>query len=148
MNKNDNIMSTLQRLENISYDDIENKLMLILLANPNRTYTKSELYNILLENLESNTQYVHPQFKFKYMVVLNQLPSNHDVKVTDELVTSGLDIDYSELKNKENDKLITINYAVCNNDCKDISFYHCHAYNGVLSTLNKDFIINVIIIQK
>jgi len=95
-------MSTLQRLENISYDDIENKLMLILLANPDITYTKSELYNILLENLESTTQYVHPQFKFKYMVVLNQLPSNHDVKVTDDLVTSGLDIDYSELKNKEN----------------------------------------------
>jgi len=49
---------------------------------------------------------------------------------------------YNELKNKESDKLITINYAVCNNDLKDISFYHCHAYGGVLSTINKDWLTN------
>jgi FkbM family methyltransferase len=49
---------------------------------------------------------------------------------------------YDVLKNNASDKLTTINYAVCNNDLKDISFYHCHAYNGVLSTTNKDWLTN------
>ena len=94
-------MSNLNTLENVSYDEIENKVMLTLLANPEKTYTKSELYNIVLDKLESTTQFVHPQFKFKYMIVLNQLPSKHDIKVTDNLVTSGSEVVHTEIKEKE-----------------------------------------------
>lgn len=91
-------LNTKNTLENVSFEDIENKVMLTLLANPDKTYTKSELYNILLDKLESTTQFVHPQFKFKYMIVLNQLPSKHDVKVTENLVTSGLEVVNTEFK--------------------------------------------------
>ena len=46
---------------------------------------------------------------------------------------------FSELLNIcEDDKIIKLNYAVCNNGGKDITFYQ--AENHVLSTLNKDWL--------
>jgi hypothetical protein len=79
-------------IENTSFENIENKLMLILLAKPNETFTKSELYNLLLDKLEITNHYVNPEFKFKYMIVLRQLPSKYDVKVTNNLVTAGSEV--------------------------------------------------------
>ncbi len=91
-------MSTLNPLENVSFEDIENKVMLTLLANPDKTYTKSELYNIVLDKLEASSGAVNPHFKYKYMIILNQLPSKHDVKVTENLVTSGSEVLNTEFK--------------------------------------------------
>ena len=85
-------MSTLNTLANTSFEDIENKVMLTLLGNPDKTYTKSELYNIILDKFDTSSQFIDSQFKFKYMIVLNQLPSKHDIKVTDNLVTSGTEV--------------------------------------------------------
>ncbi len=87
-------------LENISFEDIENKLMLTLLRYPDKTFTKTELYNLLLENFDISNKFIHPDFKFKYMIVLNQLPSKYDVKMKDSLITCSSEINpmVSELK--------------------------------------------------
>lgn len=42
------------------------------------------------------------------------------------------------LQNCMNDKIIPLNYAVCNNSGNDITFYHANC--SVLSTLNKDWL--------
>ena len=44
------------------------------------------------------------------------------------------------LNNCKNDKIILLNYAVCNNNCNDITFYHANC--DVLSTINKDWLTN------
>jgi FkbM family methyltransferase len=44
------------------------------------------------------------------------------------------------VNNCKNDKIILLNYAVCNNNGNDITFYH--AYDDVLSTINKDWLTN------
>lgn len=48
-------------------------------------------------------------------------------------------ITFEKLKNNcTNDKIILLNYAVCNNSGNDIKFYHCNA--DTLSTLNKNWL--------
>jgi FkbM family methyltransferase len=42
------------------------------------------------------------------------------------------------VNNCKNDKIILLNYAVCNNNCNDITFYQ--AESDVLSTVNKDWL--------
>jgi FkbM family methyltransferase len=41
---------------------------------------------------------------------------------------------------KNNKKIIILNYAVCNNNCNDITFYDCQ--KSPLSTINKDWLTN------
>jgi hypothetical protein len=76
-------------LSMIQYDDIESKVMLILLASPNRIFTKSELYNEIINKFDPSSYYIDPNFKFRYMIVLDCLPSKYDVKVTNNLITSS-----------------------------------------------------------
>jgi FkbM family methyltransferase len=45
------------------------------------------------------------------------------------------------VKNVSSNKIVLLNYAVCNNDGKDITFYH--ADKDVLSTINKEWLTNV-----
>jgi FkbM family methyltransferase len=45
------------------------------------------------------------------------------------------------VNNCKNDKIILLNYAVCNNNGNDITFYH--AKYDTLSTINKDWLTNV-----
>lgn len=95
-------MATINRLKNselngsslktVNYDDIENKIMMVLLANTNKVYRKSELYNIVIDKFDKTTFYVDPQFKYKYMIVLNQLPSKYDVTINDNLISSNSDL--------------------------------------------------------
>jgi FkbM family methyltransferase len=40
--------------------------------------------------------------------------------------------------NSKNDKIILLNYAVCNNNGNDITFYHADC--DTLSTINKDWL--------
>ena len=42
--------------------------------------------------------------------------------------------------NCKNDKIILVNYAICNNNGNDITFYQ--ARDDVLSTINKDWLVN------
>ena len=41
-------------LDNISYNDIENKVMLILYTKPNKIFSKSEIFDKLVDNLNLN----------------------------------------------------------------------------------------------
>jgi FkbM family methyltransferase len=47
-------------------------------------------------------------------------------------------ITFNDLLNNSNNKIIPLNYAVCNNNCENINFYHCYS-DHVLSTINKNF---------
>jgi FkbM family methyltransferase len=48
---------------------------------------------------------------------------------------------FNKLKNNcQNEKIILLNYAVCNNNGNDITFYQ--AESDVLSTINKDWLTN------
>ena len=50
-------------------------------------------------------------------------------------------ITFQKLKdNVRQQNILLLNYAVCNNDCKDILFYH--SYCDTLSTLNKEWLSN------
>jgi FkbM family methyltransferase len=50
-------------------------------------------------------------------------------------------ITYAELyKNINNDNIIPLNYAICDNNNEDITFYHSDC--DVISTLNKDWLAN------
>jgi len=73
----------------INYDEIESKVMIVLMTNAEKVYTKSELYSLLLDKFDVNSYCIDPQFKLRYMTVLNQLPSKYDVKVTNNLVSSS-----------------------------------------------------------
>jgi hypothetical protein len=73
----------------INYDEIESKIMMILMTNADKVYTKSELYSLLIDKFDVNSYCIDHQFKLRYMTVLNQLPSKYDVKVTNNLVSSG-----------------------------------------------------------
>ncbi len=42
------------------------------------------------------------------------------------------------VNNCKNDKIILLNYAICNNNCNDIIFYEAHC--DTISTLNKDWL--------
>jgi FkbM family methyltransferase len=44
------------------------------------------------------------------------------------------------VNNCKNDKITLLNYAICNNNGNDITFYHANC--DVLSTLNKDWLTN------
>jgi len=44
------------------------------------------------------------------------------------------------INNCKNDRIILLNYAVCNNNGNDITFYHSHC--DPLSTINKDWLTN------
>jgi FkbM family methyltransferase len=41
-------------------------------------------------------------------------------------------------ENCKNDKIVLLNYAVSNNNCEDVKFYH--AYYDIISTTNKDWL--------
>lgn len=50
-------------------------------------------------------------------------------------------ITYAELyKNINNDNIIPLNYAICDNNNEDITFYHSDLH--VISTINKDWLAN------
>lgn len=50
---------------------------------------------------------------------------------------------FKRLKNLcKNDNIILLNYAICNNNGNDITFYHVSQACGVLSTMNKDWVSN------
>lgn len=62
----------------ITLNEIENKIVLILMASPNIMYTQYTLYNKILEKFDSNDYKADQGFKAKYMLVLNNLDKTYD----------------------------------------------------------------------
>lgn len=68
--------------------------------------------------------------------------SLENINLCDKIIAiEASPITYKHLMNNcKNDKIILLNYAVCNNNCQDITFYHAEA--DTLSTLNKEWLTN------
>jgi len=108
-------------LSETSIQDIEKNIMTVLYSNTGKLYSQYTLYDEVLTKFDvvSESHYVSPRFKSKYMVVLKNLNSNFkDVKLTKELNTQTREYFYnvsipddeivnidSPSKNNENEKL-------------------------------------------
>ena len=73
-------------LENVTYDDIFNKIMLILVANEGTLYDQYKLYSLVIDKITKNEVIgVPPDFKYKFFITLRQLMLKDDnVKVMKE----------------------------------------------------------------
>lgn len=142
--------------ENISYDEIESKIMCILLANEGKVYDQYNLYSLLVDkfNIKYNnfSNYIPYDFKCKYLIVLKQLMSNNDIKIIKNLQVyyavynpseniQSKDIEY----NKYWIKKCEFNDYIVNNkipfDYKDLesgnSIYHDIFMDGNCETIKK-----------
>jgi hypothetical protein len=68
-------------LSNATLNEIEVKLMTILLNNEDKLLYGQDLYNLLLAKYDYKTGFIDPSFKHKYLLVLRNLDSNENVKV-------------------------------------------------------------------
>jgi len=73
-------------LDNVTYDDIYNKIMLVLVANECIIYDQYNLYSSVLDKFTRNESgFVPPEFKYKFFITLRQLMLKDDnVKVIKE----------------------------------------------------------------
>lgn len=62
----------------ITLNEIENKIVLILMASPNIMYTQYTLYDKILEKFDVKDYKADQGFKAKYMLVLNNLDKTYD----------------------------------------------------------------------
>jgi len=67
--------------QNITFDEIELKLMTILLNNEDKLIYDRHLYNLLLDKFRYQSGFIDPNLKNKYFVVLRNLDANENVKV-------------------------------------------------------------------
>jgi hypothetical protein len=66
-------------LYNISLDNINTKIMIILVANESKMYDQYNLYLLFLSKFTNNeNNFVPPEFKFKFFIILRQLMSRND----------------------------------------------------------------------
>jgi hypothetical protein len=75
----------MNEIENITHDEIFNKIMLILCSNNDIVFSQYKLYELVIDKilLTSTSTFIPYNFKYKFIVVLRQLMSNIDnVKVT------------------------------------------------------------------
>jgi hypothetical protein len=90
----------------ITLNEIENKVVLILMASPNVIYSQYTLYDKLLEKFDNKDYLADKGFKAKYMLVLNNLDKSYDsIKVQN---VNGKYIlcyeDINEEKSKQNEE--------------------------------------------
>jgi hypothetical protein len=73
-------------LDNVTYDDIYNKIMLVLVANEGKIYDQYRLYSLILDKFSGNESgFVPPEFKYKFFITLRQLMLKDDnIKVIKE----------------------------------------------------------------
>jgi hypothetical protein len=62
----------------ITLSEIENKIVLILMASPNYIYNQYTLYDKLLEKFDNKDYLADKGFKAKYMLILNNLDKSYD----------------------------------------------------------------------
>jgi len=68
-------------LSNITLEQIENKLMIILINKKDQLLIDKYLYNQLLDKFDYNNGFICPNFKNKFFMVLQSLDSNKDIKI-------------------------------------------------------------------
>jgi len=67
----------MSNLEEITYEDINDKIQLVLCANMGTMYNHYELYNAVTDKFSRTSNSIHPNFKYKFMHVIKQLLSNN-----------------------------------------------------------------------
>jgi hypothetical protein len=80
----------MSKLENISFDDIYIKIMLVLVANEGKIFNQYNLFDSVVNKYDLITVGVPKEFQFKYMLVLRQIMSKSD----DVLLYKNNDIYY------------------------------------------------------
>lgn len=81
--KSDNITKSDNTLflSNITLDEIEVKLVTILINNQDQLLSGQYLYNLILDKFNYKSEAICPNFKIKYFIVLRSLDSNKEIKV-------------------------------------------------------------------
>jgi hypothetical protein len=72
-------------LQNITCDEISTKLLIILHINKNKTFDQYTLFNEVVNKFRTtqSTNYISPEFKSKFLLVLRSLMSrNDDITIT------------------------------------------------------------------
>jgi hypothetical protein len=124
-------------LSEITFDDIEKKIMSILCLEMDVKFNQSALYDRLLKTKYDETRTVHSSFKKKFLIVLRNLMSKYDVIVTKEkniyyvICSSGDGIENTVLEdtaiNTNIDNTITndyelLNYIIDNNITEEFKY--------------------------
>ena len=66
-------------LEIVTFDEIYNKIMLILIANEGILYDQYKLYSLVLDKfIKNDSNYVPPEFKYKFFIIIRQLSLKDD----------------------------------------------------------------------
>ena len=65
-------------LSNISLNEIENTIMLVLVGNDSTVFTQYQLFDKVIDKLEIKTNSIHNSFKSKFLIVLRNLMSSYD----------------------------------------------------------------------
>lgn len=65
-------------LSNISLNEIENTIMLVLVGNDSTVFTQYQLFDKIIDKLEIKINCIHNSFKSKFLIVLRNLMSSYD----------------------------------------------------------------------
>lgn len=69
----------MSNLENINYDEIENKIMMVLVQNQGKLVDYKLLFSKVIDRFNrTNTLSIHTSFKYKFLLVIKQLVSKYD----------------------------------------------------------------------
>ena len=92
-------------LDNVTFEDIFNKIMLVLIANEGVIYNQYKLYSLILDKFTRNeSEFVPPEFKYKFFITLRQLMlKDENIKVTKE--NNIYQVVYGEPKDIKNDRI-------------------------------------------
>ena len=92
-------------LIDVSHDDIENNIMTVLYSTMDVKFTKISLFNkLIIDKYDmGKNNYIHPNFKLKYELVLRNLKSKYDdIVITDDnKIFCTFDKEKKETKNVE-----------------------------------------------
>lgn len=146
-------------LQNITFEEINAKLLLVLCANENILFEQYTLFNKTVDKFRSNNtiHYVSPDFKLKFLLILRSLMSkNNDITVLKknnvyyagynlQNVDHDLNTNYSEHWIDKN----SLNHYIIENNLED-ELNYIDPENGntlfhdLLSTNNHSFIEKVV----
>jgi hypothetical protein len=97
-------------LSNITLNEIENTIMLVLVGNDGTVFTQYQLFDKVIDKLEIKTNSIHNSFKSKFLIVLRNLMSSYDdVKIYREnnIYKAVYTTDNATIKNYNSDLIDT-----------------------------------------
>jgi len=69
----------MSKLDNITMDEIKDKIMTILIANEGKIYNQYKLYSLVLDKfINTNSQYVPQEFKYNFFIIIRGLMEDYD----------------------------------------------------------------------